>query len=72
VKNYRKLLLGLVYLLGLLAIAALQILKYAPDHPADFTGLGVFAGGLAAGVGTLVWGYNHEHDTEAKKAPPAP
>jgi hypothetical protein len=65
-KNYRKLILGLVYLLCMTGIALYSI---GTGHPVDL-GMGSFAGGVAAGVGTLVWGYNKEHEFE-QKTPPA-
>ena len=57
-KGNRKTLIGLCYLAGMVSIAAIEIYKHTP---ADLTGLGMFAGGVAVGVGTVMWGNAQEH-----------
>lgn len=59
----RKLLLGLAYLGVVGALAALEITHHTP---ADLTGLGMLAGGLAAGMGTVMWGNAQEHKAASK------
>ena len=51
-KGYRKFILGLVYMSGcfLLGTHALA------SGVRDFTGLGIFATGIATGVAAVVWG----------------
>jgi hypothetical protein len=65
-KNFRKLFLGLYYLTGVFLLVGYEI--HATQGKCDFIGLGTLAAGLATGVGTLVWGYNKEHDNETKIA----
>lgn len=62
-KNYRKFILGLTYLLGMFLLAGLQIWR---NEGKDLVGLGTLAGGLAGGMTALIWGYNREHEIENK------
>jgi hypothetical protein len=61
-KGMRKTLLGFAYLLVVGGVSALEILKHTP---ADLTGMGLLAGGLAAGLGTVMWGNAQEHKAAA-------
>lgn len=51
-RGYRKFTLGLAYIASMVALAGLHILC----GNSDLTGLGVFAAGVASGVGVVVWG----------------
>lgn len=62
----RKLLLGMAYLFVVGALTALEIWKHSP---ADLTGMGVLAGGMAAGIGTVMWGNAQEHKAKAAQEP---
>lgn len=59
-RGIRKFLLGALYLVGMFGLTVLEIV-HATGRPPDFTGLGVLAGGLSAGVGAIVWGNVQEH-----------
>ena len=67
-KGLRKFFLGIAYLAVIGGLAALEILKH---QPADLTGMGMLAGGVAVGMGTVMWGNAQEHKANASK-PPAP
>ena len=62
-RGYRKLALGFYYLTGMFAVCIVQLAKGI--SPVDWTGLGVLAGGLATGVGVIVWGNAQEHKAQA-------
>lgn len=59
-RGLRKILLGFFYLGGMFGLTALEITK-AVDRAPDLTGMGVLAGGLAVGVGAIVYGNIQEH-----------
>jgi len=63
-KNYRKFILGVLYLAAATFLFWKEI--EASQGKADWTGFGVALGGLASGVAALVWGYNKEHEFSAK------
>ncbi len=54
-------------MLGMFGLTALEICKH--DKP-DITGLGVLAGGLAVGVGTIIWGHVQEDKVNSTTAKP--
>ena len=64
-KGVRKFLLGIAYLATVGGLAALEIYKHTP---ADLTGMGMLAAGLAAGMGTVMWGNAQEHRASASIA----
>jgi len=50
--GYRKFTLGLTYMAGMFLLGTHAIAAGVKD----FTGLGIFAAGIASGVGAVVWG----------------
>lgn len=63
----RKLVLGLAYLGVVGFLGYIEITKHTP---ADLTGMGMLAGGLAAGMGTVMWGNAQEHKAASSVAQP--
>lgn len=62
--GYRKVFLGLVYLVGICGVTALEIYKHTPP---DLTGMALLAAGVATGLGTVIWGNAKEHEHSAKQ-----
>jgi predicted membrane-bound spermidine synthase len=64
-KGYRKFVLGLVYLVSVVSLAH----RLIGLGITDFTSLGIFAAGLASGLGVVVWGNVQNHRTDTTTPP---
>jgi hypothetical protein len=66
-KGVRKLLLGFVYLGGMIAVGVIV----AMHHPENLVGVGGYATGVATGVTAIVWGNIKEHQAAASGPQPS-